>query len=387
MFGLRMYLFLVVCYFLIAHLSIPQTDFDGPLHLAREMLHGKVGFEEERTWWEMFHRGGRFYLVYAPMVSAVLVPFAAIGGIHAQMPLANTLFILASTVALWFLFHSIRSLRPFADLVCIAYLLGTPMLYSVATGTVWLIIHSQGNLFLLIALLFAWRRIPLGFGFFFALAVACRNGLLCTAPFVLYLLWRGRYSPVNLRRYAVQLLKFGIGAVPPVLVSLLLNRAMTGSFSVSTYQITYQQWGFDHLYGTDYFLQNIHNYFSALPEFSATPPYISVTNGGQAFYVVSPFFFLLLAIRLRLRFYRALLIAAVCGFVPYLFFIWNGSAQFGSRYVSDLFPFLIPLTFSALTGKRRASWVWRIAALLLIAVSIFINVFAAILARQNTLWN
>lgn len=248
---LRVLLFLVASYFLLTRLTALETPYDGPFHLAQEMLKGHVGFNEERTWWEMFHRDGRFYLVYAPMVSVMLMPFAALGGTHIQMPLANTVFILASTMQLWFFFRAIRSLRPFADLACIAYLFGTPLLYSIATGSVWLLIHSQGNLFLLMALLLAWRRRYFGFGCCFALAVACRNGLIFTAPFVLYLLWHGRLQRNNLYRFLHRLTLFLLGTVGPILVSLFLNAAMTGNLWVSTYQITYHQWKFDHLYGTD----------------------------------------------------------------------------------------------------------------------------------------
>ena len=95
---------------------------------------------------------------------------------------------------------------------------------------------------------------------------------------------------------------------------------------------------------------------------------------------------LLLFARPRTRFLRSLIIGAVCGFVPYLFFVWNGASQFGSRYVSDLFPFLIPLAFSALTGVRRSKPAWRVGALFLVAVSVFENAFVALLARAGFLW-
>ena len=244
----RLYLFLVAAYFLLTRLCPPETPFNGPLELARALLRGQFGFVENRTWWETFHRNDRYYLVYAPMASAVLLPFAAVGGANASQPVANALFLLAASVLLWLLFRAVRALRPFADLAWLAYLFGTPVLYSVATGSVWLLIHSQGNLFLLAALLFAWHRRPWGFGVCFGLAVTCRNGLLFAAPFVLYLLWRGANTATNRKRFAAQVARFALAAAAPTLVAFTLNATITGDPWTSTYQATYRQWGSGSLY-------------------------------------------------------------------------------------------------------------------------------------------
>jgi len=125
---IRAVVFVALAAFLLIVLTPRETGFDGPMHLAARLWHGELGFpaKDAASWWETFQRGDRTYLVYAPMASVLLMPYVAAGGEKLGMPVANTLFLLASTVVLWFLMRSDRRLRRSADVAAAAYLLGTP---------------------------------------------------------------------------------------------------------------------------------------------------------------------------------------------------------------------------------------------------------------------
>jgi hypothetical protein len=381
--------FILLAAFLLYFVTPRETGFDGPLQLAGRMLQGHTYFDEQTSFWEMFERDGRYYLVYAPMVSLLLVPYVLLGGAALGMPVANTLFILASTLLLWRLFRSLSSLSAWADWAAVAYLLGTPLLFSVATGNVWLIIHSQGNLFLIAALLMLRRRQYVWFGFCYAMAICCRNALLFTTPLLIPALWGwGDFTHAPRRRW-IRLVRratqFVLGTIVPIGTTLLLHWSMTGNPLLSTYQITYQQWGaVSDLYSVQHFRDNLHFFWLESPKL-VSPfrwPFLRFEPGGQAFWIVSPFFLLLLGLRQNTRLFRAMLLGAIGGFIPYLFFKWNGYAQFGSRYVSDLFPFLLPLAFSTLSRWPRRPLVF-IAVGTLIFVSIVINAYGAYLSYTH----
>ena len=372
----------MLAFLLLRFVTPPHTPYDGPLHLAARMLQGKVSLAEDCTWWETFTRDGKHYLVYSPLASALLVPYVLAGGLGWGMPVANTLFLLGATALLWRLFRGERFLRPWADVAAVAYLCGTPLLYSASRGDVWLLIHSQGNLLLLAALLAARRRRWLWVGFWFAAAVCCRNALVFAAPFLLVLLWRGPVNAAGLRRFARRAGRVALGAVVPAAAAFWLNAVMTGDPRVTTYRMAYDEWGYGQLYSLEHLRNNLKFYFLEMPQFSAERPYVRFPREGQAFWVVSPFFLLLLRARLHTRFLRAALVGAICGFVPYLCFLWNGYAQYGSRYVTDVFPFLLPLTFSAVSRGRPVRRETRVLVWMAVVLSVLINL-VAVLQRFN----
>jgi hypothetical protein len=76
-----------------------------------------------------------------------------------------------------------------------------------------------------------------------------------------------------------------------------------------------------------------------------------------------------------------LIVGLTLVFVPYLFFRWNGSEQYGSRYTTDLFPFLIPLS---LLGAARHKFLGRLW-LALVIVAFLITALALWELKRGTL--
>ena len=140
----------------------------------------------------MYRHDGRDYLAYPPMVSMVLVPYVLLTGGRLGQPPFNSLLIFGSGVLLFRLVRRLDGMRQLAPYAAVAYVLGTPMLYSAYAGNTWLLMHSEGNFFLLLALLLALARERWFWaGVSFMVAVQVRYVLALAGPvFALLLLWR-----------------------------------------------------------------------------------------------------------------------------------------------------------------------------------------------------
>jgi len=384
----RLIALLVIALPLSWYLPPQDNGFDGPLHLAERILHGYTYFDEHISYWEEYQRNGHWYLAYSPMNSVVLMPYVALGGSKLGMGFANGLIVTGSTILLWLLMRRECMLRRWADLGAVAYFFGTPFLYGISAGTVWSLMHSEGNLFLLAALCLAQRRRWAGCGFCYAVAIGCRSSLLFSVPLLLPLFLSGRNRSDYKRRLARRLFLLGQGALLPTAVMLLLQASMTGNPLLSPYQVAWHQWGIVvPPVSTDYIRVNLHFYFLEMPLIQNTPPYVRFPPSGQAFWTVTPFMLLLVHARLRSRLLQGALLGAIGGFFGYLLYFYNGYMQYGSRYITDLFPFLVPLAFSSLSAYRvrPLKITVRALAFLLIALSIAINVTVALMLHAGTL--
>lgn len=352
-----------------------QTPLDAVWQLAGHMLKGEIGFAERTEWWEMYERNGRFYLPYAPLAAVVLMPLAALFGTEKLgLPVLNALLLLGSALLLWKFLANRRRTRPIAEIAALAYLFATPLLASISTGTVWYLLHSEGNLFLFAALLCRQKHRWFAFGFFVALAIGCRNGLLPSLLGLALLLGK------RPKRYIWAL----AGAAVPTAVALWLNWLAAGSFRTTTYQLAYAEWKMLPVYATSNLPINAPFYFLSYPVPEPRWPYLNFNTEGNALWTMSPFFLLLLLSRpWRTREGRAFALAAVCTFVPYLFFRWHGERQVGTRYTTDLFPFLFPLLAEAAVARK--TWLYRGLWIVLLLLALYINMAASVMIKQNRL--
>ncbi|WP_309720927.1 hypothetical protein, partial [Armatimonas sp.] len=163
-------------------LTPKDTGFDGSYQLGKQLLRGEVAFDERTPYWEMYEREGKFYLCYAPIASATLAPLIFLTRGTLGQPQLNTLLLLWSGIALWSFLKRLRPCRKRATLATVAYLLATPLFYSVTKGEVWFLLHTEGLVFSMAAMAFLVRRRWFAFGFCFACACGCRNALVFTLP-------------------------------------------------------------------------------------------------------------------------------------------------------------------------------------------------------------
>ncbi|MEW6269904.1 MAG: hypothetical protein AB1689_11480 [Thermodesulfobacteriota bacterium] len=371
--GRTLALFTLLAVVLVA-VTPRDNVYDGPLRLAHELIHGRTYLPAFVPWIEMFRHDGRDYLAYPPMVSFVLVPYAWLTRGALGQPPFNSLLIFGSAVLLFRLVRRLDGMAQLARPAVIAYALGTPLLYSAHAGDTWLLMHDEGNFFLLLALLLGLvgERWLLA-GLSFMVAVQVRYVLvLAGLVFVLRLAtlaWERRSLAVLLRGGAL----FALGCLPPLLLALGFQWWTLGDALMSPYMAGWNQWG---LRGPQFSLRylpvNWPVYTYLHPEPQATFPFLRFEAAGQSYFVMSPFFLGVFLLDWRRRFVRLLLPSAVLMQCFYLVYFGTGFAQFGARYAQDFYPLLLPVALSAFA--RRGRW-WRRTLHVLIGFAVALNAY------------
>lgn len=366
--------------FLLLWITPPHNAYNGPLRLAGELARGNTHLPQFFSWLEMFRHDGRDYLAYPPMVSFVLVPYVVLtGGVWGQA-VANTLLILGSAVVLYLLMRKLPGVEPLASRAFVAYTVGSPLLYSASSGDVWLLMHSEGNFFLLLAIFFVLvRRHLLVAGFFFMVAMQCRYSIALSS-ITFGILFLQTASPG--RRFASALrtsLWFAAGALPALVAVLIFQWHTLGDPLMSPYSAGWREWG---LKGPQFSLQYVYGnlpvYTWATPTFLSEFPWMRFDASGQSVFFLSPFFLGLFVADVRRSWVRAFLPTVVATFFFYLFYFGSGFAQFGARYLQDVYPLFLPVAFSAFGRNGRG---WRIALDVLIGYSVLMNGYGVFVTR------
>lgn len=352
----------------------PESAYDGPLRLARELVAGRTYLPQFVPWIEMYRHDGRDYLAYPPMVSMLLVPWVIVTGGTLGQPPFNSLLIFGSAVLLFRLVRRLDGMRELAPYAAAAYVLGTPILFSAYAGNTWLLMHSEGNFFLLLALLLALARERwLLAGLSFMIAVQTRYVLALAGPvFALMLAWRA-YQRRSLAPFVRGGIAFALGALPALALALGFQWWTLGDPLMSPYMAGWNQWGLrGPQFDLKYLPTNWPVYTYLYPEPQRTFPYLRFDPAGQSYFVMSPFFLGVFLMDLRRRFVRLLLPSLVLMQCFYLVYFGSGYAQYGARYAQDFYPLLFPVALSAFARPGRG---WRIALRLLLAYAIVLNVY------------
>jgi hypothetical protein len=351
-----------------------ESAYDGPLRLARELVAGKTYLPQFYPWIEMYRHDGRDYIAYPPMVSMLLVPWVILTGGTLGQPPFNSLLIFGSAVLLFRLLRRLDGMRELAPYGAAAYALGTPLLYSAFAGNTWLLMHSEGNFFLLLALLLALagERWLLA-GLSFMVAVQVRYVLALAGPvFALLLAWRA-YQQRSLATLVRGGVAFGLGALPPLALALSFQWWTLGDALMSPYMAGWNQWGLrGPQFDLKYFWSNwpVYSYLHPLPQ--ETFPFLRFDAAGQSYFVMSPFFLGVFLLDLRRRFVRLLLPSLILMQCFYLVYFGSGYAQYGARYAQDFYPLLFPVALSAFARPGRG---FRIALRVLVGYAIALNAY------------
>ncbi len=378
--GLRPWLLLAAAAALLFALTPETTPFNGPVLLANQFRHGIPYMPGTYRWMETYTIGGHTYLAYPPMVSAILVPAVLIFGHPLHQPTINTALIIGAMVLLYLLLRSFDKSKNVASLGAIAYAFGTPMVFSAHRGDVWLLMHSEANFFLMLALYLGFvKRQHLLAGVAYMIAGQCRHAVLPFALTFALLIWQGRAADpgasiaTSTAARIRGLAAFGFGASLPGLAALVLQWWINGDPLESPYMVLFNKVGSGRSYFSGkYLLRNLSFYTLARPQFSAEFPFLHFGYKGQSIWSMSPFFFGIFALSWRKWPASAPILGILGGLGVYLVYWGTGYSQFGSRYLSDLYPGLVLVAFLGLGGPGR----WRrVAVPALVALSIFMNTY------------
>jgi hypothetical protein len=142
-----------------------------------------------------------------------------------------------------------------------------------------------------------------------------------------------------------------------------------------------------------YISRNLYNYLVRIPELSAKPPFLLLTDYGISLIATTPAVLLLLPVPQLIRFLqppsarlpwwserapdaallgRLALLASGLIFALYLCYFWDGWRQFGCRYTLDFTPFLIVAL--ALRNDFVEGWPARLLPVLTVA-SVAVNLW------------
>ena len=368
-------IFALLAAVLIAATPPARTNpYNGPMLVADRILGGDFDLPAQISWMETFSFDGRKYLGYPPMATLVMVPFAALGGSALGQTVFNSGLIFLTAFLFYRLFAGVPMLRPLRLAAPILYVLGTSTFHSARVGSVWLLMHSEGNFFLVGALLLAAvRRQFVMAGFCFLIAAQIRYAILFAAPAFAILAWlESRDSRETVRN----LLGFALGCLPPGLLIVGYNLALFGDPFQNAYTSTWSEWNHTSIdFSARYAWRNLIFYTTTLPEFLPEYPFMKFHSGGQTIFFLSPFLLGVFLPRWKPHLVRAAAPAILCMFLFYLTYSFQGSTQFGSRYLLDLLPVALPVALSAFTrGGRRGYSLLAIAG----TIAIFLNVWGSL---------
>jgi hypothetical protein len=365
-----------------------SNPFNGPMVVAERLLAGEASLPPGLTWMEGFNYAGKRYLAYPPMATFILVPYAALGGGVLGQGVANSLLIFGSAILLYLLLRRIPGLDRLAPVGAFVWVVGTPLLYSAHYGNVWLLMHSEGQFFLLLALYLAVTRKSFFWaGFAFMVASLTRYAIVFSAPAFVLLAFDQRFARGRRGEAVRDLALFAAGAAIPTAIVLLYNWWVFADPLKNPYVASWRQKGVRWLqanrsvaastfslgsFRLSHVGRNLWFYLTAQPMRVPWFPYVRFTGGGEAIWLLSPFFLGIVVANLRIRMVRCFLAGALPMFAFYLLYSYQGYLQFGSRYLSDILPFLVPI---ALSGFTRASVVWRRVLAVLVVASVAFNAY------------
>lgn len=337
----------VVCYHSLAGGTLLQKNFsDSYLLQAQNWLAGNLHIANGQSypWLELAVYQGEYYQSFPPVPALFCLPLAAVG---AQLSNLMQLFYLLATVcgvyfALWQGGASARSCGAYTLL----FTLASNALLLGCSGAVWYIAQLL-NLCLWAWALFLWQRNQYSASFLLmALAVGCRpfSAILAVVLFCAVAL-----PQLRQRQY----LRTAKMAVLPLLVALALawyNHARFGALLEfgRSYLPEFTAQG-KAQFSLDYFLRSLKNLLRPVT-LNAQLALEYPTFNGFLPMLTSPIFGLgaVQTVRLmRKRALKALDIAVLVGCVANLACLMLhktlGGWQFGSRYMVDLFPYLMLL--------------------------------------------
>jgi hypothetical protein len=337
---------------------------------------------------------GKWFVVFPPFPSVLLVPWVALSGSAAGVA-DGRLFLLLAGLAPAVLFLVLEKLslsgesrRSETENVALAALfcLGSVYFFSSVQGTVWFAAHVVAAVLLCLYLLFSLgAERPLLAGLCLGLAFATRSPLLLAAPlFLQQLLASARLAeprgPGLLQSYALERVARGLAlfALPLVAIGALTlwhNAARFGDpFEVGYRHLNIAwarriaKWG---LFDYHYLAKNLGVVLSSLPWFPAQGGPLQINGHGLALWVTTPMYLWLIVARRWSLLARALLLVSLLVAVPALFYQNTGWVQFGYRFSNDYAPLLFVLL--ALVGPPLRGG-FMVAA----AFAVIVNFFGAL---------
>jgi hypothetical protein len=394
--GLGLSLFAALAFYFSTNPTLKNLDYTT--EIASALLRGDLGLREKPPEWlnEMIPYGNKYYSAFplGAVISMTPVAFLQKSSVIHDFP-AGILAALIAGACVCFFFQLAKAFgsdyatlkpQPLARRILLALfpVFGTWTWCNLGMGGAWQIALGLALLGETAALYFTLvRPSPFIAGTFFALAFGNRTELLITAPFYLYLLWRGSNKDTagqsrigrarrDLRANARMVFDFLTVPTTLALLTAAYNFARFHSILDFGYfhipEVRDEPWYEHGLFSYHSIPWNVHimlfEGFLDDPDF----PFVSFPPFGCSILLSSPFLFLI--------FRHGETYKAVCWIAIALltFVLWchgnPGGWQFSYRYAM----ILLPWTFLLLTGNGAPKIC--VTEISLFAVSLTINATA-----------
>jgi hypothetical protein len=323
-------------FFLLVGPGQERNDPFGPL--AAALLEGRLSIAEPMPWLEAIPApDGGWYVPLAPGTAIVLLPVVALAG--PELVDSGAVSAIAGALAVWLAWGLVRrvgvSARQAVWLV-IALALGSELTWVATTGGPHAVNHAVamaalfGSLSLAIA-----GRLPVGAGFAWSLAVACRVPILLAFP---VFAWRYRH----------RIARFVIGAAPIGLALVAYNTARFGSpfdFGLSRIMggdppesVLDEPWYEHGIFSIHYLPRGLHTMLLRTFDVVDEAPWFRPNWAGTSVLLTMPA--LLWLWRARDRSLVIPWLAVLLVLLPDLLHGVPGFAQFGYRFICDVLPLL-----------------------------------------------
>jgi hypothetical protein len=335
------------------------SPFNAHVRQAFAFIHGHT-YIDAPNYIEHAQVGPYSYQLHPILPAILLMPFTAIWGMDTNQNYFAVIVGALDMALAWRLLGRFRIALNARKWLTVFFGAGTIIWYETINGGSWGVSMIVAILMTLLALdeTFNQGR-PAVVGFFAGIAGLARYDLAFVWPIypALLLFVRKRSIP--------ELLWFIPGCALTGFAYIGFNYVRYQSIfdrGIAYYQPKDQQ----TLFAFRFFPGDFYTLFFMAPGQDPNFPYIHPTFGGQSILTTSPGF--LLALKASCRRMEAVLvgIGALIASIPVLFYVGNGSAQFGTRHFLHVFPFLLVLM--ALGVHRRLDQMSRI----LMATSVFL---------------
>ena len=335
------------------------SPYNAHVRQAFAFIHGHA-YIDAPNYIEHAQVGPYSYQLHPILPAIMLMPLVAIWGMETNQNYFAIVVGAIDVALAWRLLGRFRITLNARKWLTVFFGAGTIIWYETINGGSWGVSMLVAIMVTLIALNETWARgRPLVVGFFAGIAGLARYDLAFVWPVYLALLlfWR--------RRGIRELFGFipGWALTAAAYVAFNYIRYYSPFDRGVTYYMPKDQ---QTLFALSFFPGNLFTIFFMAPGLGGNFPYIHPTFGGQSILTTSPAFLLALKASCRKIETGLIGIGTLIVATPSLFYVGNGSAQFGTRHYLQVFPFLFVLM--AFGVHRRLDQMSRS----LIAASVFL---------------
>jgi Glycosyltransferase family 87 len=351
-------------------LGLAQGGTDSHYPIAQAFLHGRLYLTQDYPFLELVPRpGGGWYSPFPPLISVLMLPFAAVGY---QIDTGVIAAVIGgiSVGLIWILLGRLQVERVARLMLTVGWAFGSEAFWVAATGGQHLAPQIAAAALLLGAVILGLdRRAPFAAGLFIGLAAAARLPIGLALPFVAWLYRRGGWPLVL------------VGCAIPAALVGAYNMARFGSpfefgygliRSVQGGSVLSEPWYSDGIDSVTYLPRGIYAMLFQGFDLRSDFPWITPNIGGASIVLTMPILLWVFEARGRLALAAAL--TAIVIMLPDLAHGNPGVAEMGYRFIVDALPLLwLLLGLAFRNGISRAG-----AVVLLIGIPI--NVWFSVLS-------